>query len=141
MVQTRKEQTWGSDVDARIENVMREVDRLPHTAIPTVLRRIADRMDRQEAADEDGSYEASPRLRREAISEISPYQTLKAQGGPFAEMIALLEKEQLTDDEARHLRELGHGQAVGLLADWRPAPSDEDVERVLDQRLIERYGR
>lgn len=139
--QQKKHEQNGSTLDARLENVMREVDSLPTTMLPIVLRRIADRMDQQ---DVDNGNTITKTL-RQMLQEIEPkasiYQTLKAQGGPYAEMISLLEKGQLSDDEAQHLRELGHQQAIGLLADWRPAPTDEEVERVLNERVMERYGR
>jgi hypothetical protein len=137
MVAQRKAQQ--QDTEEMYEGVVRAIRVLPRTVIPRLLHEIADQMDHQ-GVEENPHTEAS-RLLQEMKQEVSIYQTLKEQGGPFAEMIALLEKGQLSDEEAQHLRELGHQQAVGLLADWRPAPTDEEVERILSERVMERYGR
>lgn len=139
MVAQRKQEQANTNADEQFQRIRREVFNLPTAQLSILLRDISDAISQQETSESLVNGVNLTLL--DTTIEGSDYQSLKTQGGPFSDLITLLEKEQLTDAEEHHLRELGHQQAVGLLADWRPAPTDEDVERVLNERVIERYGR
>ncbi len=143
MVQTQgrtKRRQQDDDVEARLQDAYSIVENLPPTMLPKLISHILDMITKQLERSQALNGELAPTTTPDS-NAATPYEILKARGGPFAELIELLNKDHLTDEEEDHMRELAHQQAIGLLADWRPAPTDDDIKRMLDERMTERFGR
>jgi hypothetical protein len=127
-----KRRQQDDEAEARLQDAFRIVENLPPTMLPKLVSHILDMITTQLERSQALNGELAPSTAPDS-SAATPYETLKAQGGPFAELIELLNKDHLTDEEEDHMRELAHQQAIGLLADWRPAPTDDDVKRMMDK--------
>lgn len=128
-----KRRQQDDDAEARLQDAFRIVENLPPTMLPKLVSHVLDmitkQLERSQALNSELTSATAP-----DSNAASPYEILKARGGPFAELLELLNKDHLTDEDEDHMRELAHQQAIGLLADWRPAPTDADIKRMLDER-------
>lgn len=133
MVQARKEQTLGNDLDAQLENIMREVDSLPPTALPSVLRKIADRMDQQAVFSPAVTQDGKRKSKRENGPRAEPNQRAALHNA-----LVILTKHQLDHSDSADEDTLLEAQRVmlnalreGKLNRETIEQAEQEVERIL----------
>ncbi len=122
--QQKKHELNGSELSAKYHAIVQDVDSLPPEMLADLVRHIMDTISRQLSIGR-GSNRGRER---------------KRENGHGTE--ARLVEQQRLPNALRPERDRGTlEEALGYLATDKPAPTDEEVERILNERVMERYTR
>ncbi len=149
-----------SDVQARYQNIVREVHDLPRDMLTNLLHEIADAM-ATEASDHNvaasanghhqrdggnGSQPAQPdapiaRAVDNDEEQMSGWDLVITQGGPMAEVARMLRRGNLTAKEEQRMKELAYEAVISIPPPVEPPPTDEEVKQMLHEHRMKKYGR
>ncbi len=161
--QPKGKQQSASELQARYQNIVREVHNLPQNLLADLLHEIAEMMrgraaevngNKVEAAtnrhrQRNGSNRAAapvPNVQAESAEDaedeqLSGFELVIAQGGPMAEVARMLMRDHLTDEERQQMKQMAYEAWRAMPPSNVPPPTDEEIEQMRHERRMKKYGR
>ncbi len=157
-----KKQQQANELQARYQNVVREVHSLPQDLLADLLHEIADTIREQttiangsdvetvtnghhQRNDSTGAAAKQKAVMDDVVgtAEVQPsgFDLVIAQDGPMAEVTRMLKRGNLTDEERQQMKQMAYEAWRAMPPSNMPPPTNEEIKQMRDERRMKKYGR